>query len=160
MYGVCLRYAKDQDEAEDLLQESFIRAFKNIGQFNATGALGAWLRKVTVNVCLENYRKNKTTSEHLKNYCLEYSEELDLDNALSCLALENLIQKIQQLPTGYRTIFNLYAIEGFNHVEIAEMLQISIGTSKSQYSRAKQILREILDREAQLELKLLNYARQ
>ena len=159
MFGICLRYAQDRDEAEDLLQESFIRAFKNIEQFDGKGALGAWLRRITINLCLEMYRKNKTLSEHLKNYSEENNEDVYLDNALKNLALESLIEKIQTLPTGFRTVFNLYAIEGFNHLEIAEMLQISVGTSKSQYSRARQLLREKIENEALTEQKLMNYAR-
>lgn len=154
-----MRYAKDQDEAEDLLQETFIRAFRSIEQFDGKGALGAWLRRISINVCLELYRKNKTLLQHLKNYGEENSDSYDLDNALKQLALEDLIDKIQKLPSGFRTVFNLYAIEGFNHNEIAELLNISVGTSKSQYSRARQILREKIEQEARIEHKLLNYAK-
>jgi len=159
LFGICLRYAKDHDEAEDLLQETFIRAFRSIEQFDSKGALGAWLRRITVNVCLEMYRKNKTLSEHLKNFGEENNEDSSLDSALNSLVLEDLVEKIQQLPPGFRTVFNLYAIEGFNHNEIAEMLKISSGTSKSQYSRARQLLREKIEQEALLEQKLLTYAR-
>lgn len=159
MNGICLRYAKDQDEAEDLLQESFIRAFRNIEQFDGKGALGAWLRRITINVCLEMYRKNKSLSEHIKNYGMELENDHSLDNALNNLAMESLIEKIQMLPTGFRTVFNLYAIEGFNHNEISELLQISVGTSKSQYSRARQLLREKIENEALVEQKILSYAR-
>lgn len=159
LFGICLRYAKDHDEAEDLLQETFIRAFRNMEQFDSKGALGAWLRRITVNVCLEMYRKNKTLSEHLKNFSEENKEDSSFDSALNSLALEDLVEKIQQLPPGFRTVFNLYAIEGFNHNEIAEMLKISSGTSKSQYSRARQLLREKIENEALVEQKLLTYAR-
>lgn len=159
LFGICLRYAKDHDEAEDLLQETFIRAFRNMEQFDSKGALGAWLRRITVNVCLEMYRKNKTLSEHLKNFGEENKEDRSIDSALNSLALEDLVEKIQQLPPGFRTVFNLYAIEGFNHNEIAEMLKISSGTSKSQYSRARQLLREKIENEALVEQKLLTYAR-
>jgi RNA polymerase sigma factor (sigma-70 family) len=159
MFGICLRYAKDSDEAEDLLQESFIRAFRNIKQFDGKGALGAWLRKITINMCLEQYRKNKTLSEHLRNYSEEYSNDKTLDHALNNLALGHLIDLIQTLPPGFRTVFNLYAIEGFNHNEVSELLQISVGTSKSQYSRARQLLKEKIEQEALLEQKLLDYAR-
>lgn len=159
LFGICLRYAKDHDEAEDLLQETFIRAFRNMEQFDSKGALGAWMRRITVNVCLEMYRKNKTLSEHLKNFGEENKEDRSFDSALNSLALEDLVEKIQQLPPGFRTVFNLYAIEGFNHNEIAEMLKISSGTSKSQYSRARQLLREKIENEALVEQKLLTYAR-
>jgi RNA polymerase sigma-70 factor (ECF subfamily) len=158
MNGICLRYSKDKDEAEDLLQESFIRAFRNIKQFDGKGSLGAWLRRITINVCLEMYRKNKTRSEHIANYAIEIENDDSLDNALHNLAWENLIEKIQTLPLGFRTVFNLYAIEGFTHNEIADLLQISVGTSKSQYSRARQLLREKIENEALVEQKILGYA--
>jgi len=159
MYGICLRYAKDHDEADDLLQETFIRAFRNMGQYDGKGVLAAWLRRIAINVCLEMYRKNKTILQHLKNYGEERKDDMSLDNAMNSLALEDLVGKIQRLPPGFRTVFNLYAIEGFNHNEIADMLKISVGTSKSQYSRARQLLREKIEQEALLEQKLLNYAR-
>ena len=160
MKGVCLRYAANESEAEDLLQESFIRVFKNIVQFENTGPLGAWLRKLTINVALENYRKNKVVQLHLQAFSWSQQEENQLDNALQNLHLEDLLKKIQNLPSGFRTIFNLYAIEGYNHPEISQLLSISEGTSKSQYSRARAILRREIEQEQEEEInKKMNYAR-
>lgn len=160
MKGVCLRYASNEMEAEDLLQEAFIRAFKNMHQFENTGSLGAWLRKLTVHVALENYRKNKVIQMHLNKYSLSMEEENELDNALQNLQLEDLLKRIQHLPSGFRTIFNLYAVEGYNHAEIGKMLSISEGTSKSQYSRARAILRRGIEQEQEEEInKKMNYAR-
>lgn len=157
--GVCLRYAQNEMEAEDLLQESFIRIFEKIDQFQNKGELGAWLRKLTVNVALENYRKNKSIQLHLKTYSLSRSEESHLEATLAKLNLDDLLTRIQQLPIGFRTIFNLYAIEGFTHQEIGKLLGISEGTSKSQYSRARAILRKSIEEDELLELKNMNYAR-
>lgn len=160
MKGVCLRYASCEDEANDLLQESMIRCFTNLKKYEKTGALGAWMRRVTVNVCLEMYRKNKTMNEHLSRYATENENDGVLDNVLHSMALDDLLRKIQSLPAGFRTVFNLYAIEGMTHPEIAEALSVTVGTSKSQYSRARQLLREMIEQETKQELMLLNYAKQ
>ena len=160
MKGVCLRYAQNESEAEDMLQEAFIRIFKNIDQFQQKGPLGAWVRKLTVNVALEAYRKNKVIQLHKHSYRLSEKEDHQLDNALQTLQLEDLLSKIQKLPIGFRTVFNLYAIEGYNHKEIGELLTISVGTSKSQYSRARAILRASIEAEESTEMnKNINYAR-
>jgi RNA polymerase sigma factor (sigma-70 family) len=159
MKGVCLRYASCEEEANDLLQESMIRCFSNLQKFEKTGALGAWLRRITVNVCLEMYRKNQTRNQHLERFASENGNEPALDNALQRMALEELLKKIQSLPTGFRTVFNLYAIEGLTHPEIAEALGVTVGTSKSQYSRARQLLREMIEEENEQELKLLKHAK-
>ena len=159
MKGICLRYAANETEAEDILQEAFVRGFKNLNKYEGTGPLGAWLRKITVNTALEQYRKNKS----LKNLATMFEQADDNpkveDNAIEQLELNDLLDKIQQLPAGFRTVFNLYAVEGYNHREIGEMLGISEGTSKSQYSRARVILRTMIETELQEEKKLLNYAK-
>lgn len=159
MNGICLRYAANQAEAEDIMQDAFVRVFKNLSSFSGTGALGGWIRKITVNTALEQYRKNKS----LKNFgiMLDVSEtkiEIE-DNAIEQLELENLLAKIQALPSGFRTVFNLYAVEGYNHKEIGEHLGISEGTSKSQYSRARLLLRAMIQSELVTENKKLNYAK-
>ena len=159
MKGVCLRYASCEEEANDLLQESMIRCFSNLQKYEKTGAFGAWLRRITVNVCLEMYRKNQTRSQHLERFASENGDESTLDHALQQMALDELLKKIQSLPTGFRTVFNLYAIEGLTHPEIAEALGVSVGTSKSQYSRARQLLREMIEEENEQELKLLKHAK-
>lgn len=160
MKGICLRYAHDEAEAEDILQESFIRIFRKLDSFSEKGPLGAWIRKITVNTALENYRKNKTMGRHLTTM-MEQSDPNPVagDNAIEQLQLDDLLLKIQQLPAGYRTVFNLYAVEGYTHVEIGEMLGISEGTSKSQYSRARMMLREMIDNEIIVEQHLWSYAK-
>ena len=156
MKGVCLRYSKNEAEAEDLLQDSFIKAFNKLDTFNHKGALGGWLRKLTVNTALEYYRKNKMDSIPLSLVTEEIDENID---AIQKLELDDLVLKIQQLPIGFRTVFNLYAIEGYNHKEIGKLLSIAEGTSKSQYSRAKKLLIKIIEEERKVELKNLRYAK-
>ncbi|MFT4601940.1 MAG: RNA polymerase sigma factor (sigma-70 family) [Arenicella sp.] len=159
MNGVCLRYAANQAEAEDILQDSFIKAFNSLDKYSGQGALGGWLRKITVNTALEQYRKNKS----LKNLSILVDvNEANLevgDSAIENLELEDLLSKIQKLPKGFRTVFNLYAVEGHTHKEIGELLGISSGTSKSQYSRARLILRQMIESEHAVEQKNLTYAK-
>jgi len=159
MKGICLRYAANETEAEDILQESFIRAFKGLDGFSGKGALGAWLRMITVNTALEQYRKNKSLKKIGELF--DFSDyQLALgDDEIEQLELEDLLQKIQDLPTGFRTVFNLYAVEGYTHKEIGEKLGISDGTSKSQYSRARIMLRTMIEKELEIEKKRLNYAK-
>lgn len=159
MKGICLRYGKDEEEAEDILQDSFVQAFRSLEQFSGTAPLGAWLRKITVNKALEVYRRNKKVTE-LKAFLEWGNNNPDTpDTAIEQLGLEDLLTKIQQLPVGFRTVFNLYSVEGFNHREIGEMLGISEGTSKSQYSRARLMLRSMIEKELSTEQKNLGYAR-
>lgn len=148
MKGVCLRYSTNEQEAEDLLQESFIKAFNSIKSFQNKGALGGWMRKLTLNTALEHYRKNKKSNQTIELKEVAYYVD---DDAIENLELEDLLKKIQNLPQGFRTVFNLYAVEGFNHREIGEMLSISDGTSKSQYSRARLLLRKMIEEEENIE---------
>jgi len=157
MKGVCLRYAGNEQEAEDLLQDSFIKAFEKINTFKNTGSLGGWLRKLTVNTVLENFRKQKIKTQSLE--LIDKEKESNNFNVIQKLELEDLVCKVQKLPIGYRTVFNLYAIEGYNHIEIGELLNISSSTSKSQYSRAKKLLIKMIDEEKQIELNQLKYAK-
>jgi len=156
MKGVCLRYSKNEAEAEDLLQDSFIKAFEKLDSFSHTGPLGAWLRKLTVNTALAHYRTFKTSSQPLTLITDEADDRID---AIQKLELDDLVSKIQQLPTGFRTVFNLYALEGYTHKQIGNLLSISDGTSKSQYSRAKKLLVKLIEDENQMELKNLKYAK-
>lgn len=156
--GVCIRYMIDPDAVEDALQESFIRAFSNLKNYNFEGPLGAWLRKITVNTCLEICRKNATLKSHLDELQKDTTNFIVLSNSddsvFQQLSAEELIKKINLLPIGFRTIFNLYAIEGYNHEEIGIMLGISVGTSKSQYSRARMKLQEMITKEIEHENKM------
>ncbi len=139
MFGVCLRYAKDDDTAQDYLQEGFIRVFNNLDKFRFEGSFEGWIRRIVVNTALEKLRK----MDVIKN-SVEVEKALfkanDVEQVMDQINAGELLQLIQTLPTGFRTVFNLYAIEGYTHQEIGNMLNISEGTSKSQYSRARQWL--------------------
>jgi RNA polymerase sigma-70 factor (ECF subfamily) len=158
MKGVCLRYAANEMEAEDILQESFIKIFKGLDSWSGQGPLGAWVRRITVNMALEQYRKNKTQKSMAIVYDMKEANPLSQDGAIENLNMEDLLKKIQKLAPGFRAVFNLYAIEGYNHAEIGEMMGTSEGTSKSQYSRARVLLRQMIDEDVLNENKNLNYA--
>ena len=143
---VAMRYMKSKEEAEDVLQEAYIKAFKNLASFDQRSSLKTWLVRITINTALNQLRKkhmmiNWGTPESTQ----EPVTSLPIDH----LQLTELIEFIQQLPTGCQLVFNLYAIEGFSHKEIAEKLDISEGTSKSQLYRAKDLLRTMILRDEQ-----------
>ncbi len=143
MMGVCLRYADSTEEAEDVVQNGFISVFENISSFRGTGPLEGWIRRIMVNTALTNIRKNKKLKQNIELESVEFM--LPSTNQLNeSFEAQDLLKIIQTLPTGFKTVFNLYAIEGYSHKEIAEMLNISEGTSKSQYSRARKRLVEII----------------
>lgn len=145
MLSVCYRYAKSREDAEDMLQEGFIKVFSQIHQFEHRGVLEGWIRRVIVHTCINNLKKNK-----------KFSDSVDLihaasitssgDNIPSLLQAKQVVECIRLLPIGYRTVLNLYAIEGYSHKEIAEILEIEESTSRSQYTRAKALLQDILIR--------------
>ncbi len=149
MKGICLRYSANEEEAEDVLQEAFLQVFKNLKKYSGKGPLGAWLRRITINKALEQYRRNKSIRELASMIDVNENTSMAEDDAIEKLELEDLLAKIQQLPTGFRTVFNLYAVEGYTHKEIGELLKISDGTSKSQYSRARLLLRKMIEKERQ-----------
>ena len=145
MYVVCLRYCKNEDEAKDILQEAFIKIFNKISSFRGESKLYYWIKRVVVNTAL-NQQRNK---HHLLPV-VDINAEHHVTNEtyiLSDYHWKDLLKMIQGLPQGCRAIFNLYAIEGFNHREIAKMLQITEGTSKSQFARARQLLQEKIRKE-------------
>lgn len=137
-FGVSLRYSHDRTEAEDILHESFLRIFEKIGQFNGTGSFEGWMHRIVVNFALENYRK-KNKLYVVEDVTFYDSQENSTINHES-LNEQHLLHLIQQLPPRYKMVFNLYAIDGYSHKEIAEMLGISEGSSKSNLSRARKIL--------------------
>jgi RNA polymerase sigma-70 factor (ECF subfamily) len=143
MMGVCLRYAEQTEDAEDMLQNGFIRVFEKIETFRGEGSLEGWIRKIIVNEALGWLRKNKLKKMSFDVEDAEYM--LPANNYVSeTINEKDLLKIIQKLPTGFRTVFNMYAIEGYSHKEIGELLGISEGTSKSQYSRAKIHLQNML----------------
>ena len=139
MYGVCMRYMKNTEDAEDVLQEGFVKVFKKMSTFKNSGSFEGWMRTIFVNTALRQLEKQKRTdSEILLPELPEIETSL---TAFHQLAYKELIQLVNELPTGYRLVFNLYIIEGYTHKEIAERLKISEGTSKSQLARAKNYLK-------------------
>ena len=139
MLGVCYRYTKSLADAEDVLQEGFIRTFKNLHQYNGEGELGAWIRRIMVTTAL-NFLKRNARYQHDLVFDRGELHPVSDDDPQVTLNTKELTSLIQQLPTGYQTIFNLHAVEGFSHVEIGEMLGISDGTSRSQYARARALM--------------------
>jgi len=140
MYSLCLRYAGNSSDADDLFQEGIIRVYKNLSAFKGIGSFEGWARRIFVNVCLDHLKsKQKLIFGELNENINATSTEL---TGIRKLTQADLLKIIQQLPNGYRTIVNLYLVEEYNHREIAEMLGISEGTSKSQLSRAKTILQK------------------
>lgn len=139
MLGVCYRYTKSLTDAEDVLQEGFIRVFKNLHQYRADGELGAWIRRIMVTTALNYLKRNAKYQHDLAFDKIEMHPVTD-DNPEIILNTKELASLIQQLPTGYQTIFNLHAVEGYSHVEIGEMLGITDGTSRSQYARARALM--------------------
>lgn len=141
MYAVCLRYANNADDAQDLLQEGFIKVFKNLHRFRAEGSFEGWIRRVFINSSIEHYRKKAAKLSTVSDKEESTIEDTDI-TAIDSLAEKDIIHLIQDLSPGYRTVFNLYVIEGYSHREIGELLNISEGTSKSQLARAKGILQK------------------
>ena len=137
MFAICLRYSRDRTEAEDLLHEGFLKVFRSIDDFRGEGSLEGWMRRIMVNTALEQYRR--------KNYLypvenLPEEEAGEAESPDMQLRSEDLQQMIRELPPRYRMVFNLYALEGYSHKEIAKMMGITTGTSKSNLSRAREIL--------------------
>ncbi|MBN8858452.1 MAG: sigma-70 family RNA polymerase sigma factor [Sphingobacteriales bacterium] len=143
MLSLCYRYAKSREDAEDMLQEGFIKVFTQIKQFQNRGALEGWIRKIIVHTCINNLKKNKkfTESVDLIHASGVYIRE---ETIPSIVQAKQVVECIRLLPIGYRTVLNLYAIEGYSHREIAAMLDIEESTSRSQYTRAKAMLEDIL----------------
>ncbi|MBC8032774.1 MAG: sigma-70 family RNA polymerase sigma factor [Chitinophagaceae bacterium] len=140
MYAVCLRYSNNADDAQDLLQEGFIKVFRNLGKFRHEGSFEGWMRRVFVNTSIEHFRKKV----HINS--ISEKDEVAIEDvglsALDNLAEKDIVLLIRELSPGYRTVFNMYVIEGYSHKEIGEMLGITEGTSKSQLARAKAILQK------------------
>lgn len=147
MMGVCLRYSKDSEEAQDVLQMGFIKVFEKLDMYKQAGSLEGWIRKIIVNTALDNIRKNKKLMNNVEMDKVDYQLHNYNENALDALAAKDLLKVIQNMPTGFKTVFNMYVIEGYSHKEIAEELNISINTSKSQFSRARAYLQKVLIKE-------------
>ncbi len=143
LLGVCLRYAQNRDEAQDMLQDGFIKIFQKLNAYSGTGSFGGWMHRIMVNTCLDSIRKN---SKYKYSVEIEKAEYLVHDNetALTNIRTKELLGLIQQLPEGYRVVFNMFAIEGYGHKEIAKELNITENTSKSQFRKARLKLQKAL----------------
>ncbi len=140
MFGVCLRYSKDNTEAEDNLQEGFLKVFEKVDTFRHEGSFEGWIRRIMVNVSLEKYRK-----QHILHPVEDIAvfEEANFSNdIIASISAKDLLKVIQELPPRYKMVFNLYVFDGLNHKEISEEMQISVGTSKSNLARARLILKK------------------
>ncbi len=144
MFGVCMRYAKSKEEAEDMLQEGFIRLFKNIHSYENRGSFEGWIRRIIVNTAINYYKTqikyNKT--EHIDAYNKDLEETDDESITVSDISQQKLLEMITELPKGYKMVFNMYVLDGFTHKEIASILDISENTSKSQLSKARKLLQK------------------
>ncbi len=155
LFGICLRYAGDRAEAEDILQESFLKIFFSIKDYSGSGSFTGWMRRIAVNTAITYYHRNLKHKHHI-----EIEDYVSLETGTTSFeedlfSADELIKVLNELSPGYRMVFNLYAVEGYKHKEIAELLGIDINTSKSQYSRAKAVLREKLDKLRKLKQKYL-----
>lgn len=149
MMGVCLRYCKNNETARDLLHDGFIQVFTQIGSYAGRGSFEGWLRRIFVNIVLENYRqeqkKNKFMEEFSLSECEATNNTADSMFDVENISQEKLLELIRELPPGYRTVFNLFIFEEMSHKEIAAELGINEAASRSQYSRAKALLRRKIE---------------
>jgi RNA polymerase sigma factor (sigma-70 family) len=149
LFSICLRYADNQYEAQDILQNGFIKVFKNINNFNGDGSFEGWIKRIVVNTAIDNYRRKKVKPVTVDS---ELTDRIgagleDEDEELSIyerVPIQRVLDAVQELSPVYKMVFNLYVMEGYNHNEIAEMLEISVGTSKSNLSKARLNLRKKL----------------
>jgi RNA polymerase sigma factor (sigma-70 family) len=145
MLAVCYRFAHNREDAEDMLQEGFIKVFSQIHTFRNQGAFEGWVRRIIVHTCINNLKKNKKFNENV-DIIHATAVQVREESVPSIVQAKQVVECIRILPIGYRTVLNLYAIEGYSHKEIATMLDIEESTSRSQYTRAKQMLEDILIR--------------
>jgi RNA polymerase sigma factor (sigma-70 family) len=141
MYNLCIVYENDRDNAKDILQEAFIKIFRNMDSFDRQGSLTGWMKKIVTNTAIDHYRKNSNKAQFIpiENIVQPCSNE---ESVASILNTQDIISQVNRLPNGARMIFQLHAIEGYSHKEIANLLHISEGTSKSQINRAKQLIKQ------------------
>ncbi len=154
LMGICRRYAKNTAEAEDILQESFIKIFRNVAEIRNPEAINGWLKKIVTNTAL-NYYRSKLSYQQITEYEEVSQSNDDYLQLLSHLSNDEIVRLINQLPDGYRMVFNLYIIDGYDHAEIAQMLGISENTSRSQLYKARETLKKKLN-----ELGITNYEKQ
>lgn len=142
LYAICFRYSKNEDDAKDLLQETFVKVFSNLSKYKAEGSFEGWVKRIAVNTAIRHYQKS---SKKLDKYDIELSKESRTEpTVLASISAREITQLISHLPDGYRIVFNMYAIEGYSHKEIGVELGISASSSRSQLTRARRILADLL----------------
>jgi RNA polymerase sigma-70 factor (ECF subfamily) len=146
MFRVVMRFARDHAEAEDMLQDGFVRVFRDMNQFRGEGPLGGWIRRIMVNTALTHLRRQRDFILQVDDLSPFEGRVRTEEDVVSNIDAESLVKTLQRLPPGYRAVFNLYAIDGYSHEEISSQLGISIGTSKSQLFKAREFLKRILDK--------------
>jgi RNA polymerase sigma factor (sigma-70 family) len=153
LYGrlltICMRYSDDRDEAEDILQNGFIKVFKSIDNYKGDGSFEGWVKRIIVNTAIDNYRRKKirpvvTDTELTDRMGDQLEDELEDESVYEKIPISAVMEAVQKLSPAYKTVFNLYVLEGYNHNEISETLGISVGTSKSNLSKARFNLKKIL----------------
>jgi len=160
MLGVCLRYSNNLAEAEDILQEGFIKVFKNIKNFRKEGSFEGWIRRIIINSAITYISKNKITFKEIDEDKMELTEETETNESYIPVDPEVLLKLIQNMPEGYRMVINLYVFEGYRHKEISEILNISESTSKSQLSKARKYLKNELEKQNKVKSASLAHERQ
>ncbi|MCD4732094.1 MAG: sigma-70 family RNA polymerase sigma factor [Bacteroidales bacterium] len=144
MLGISLRYCSDRAEAEDVMLNGFMHIFSKIGTYERKGSFEGWMKRIMVNTAIDNFRKNKKHLYHTD--IIEVEDELISEDSFPAnITVNEIMSMVQQLPTGYRVVFNLFAIEGYEHKEIAEMLSVSVNTSKTQLFKARKLLQKSID---------------
>ena len=142
LFGICLKYCKNKTIAEDLFQEAFITIFEKIVQFKHKGSFEGWIKRITVNTILQHFKKQKVYELVNEDDTATIENDDNYDEEFSNISLDFLLKTIQKLPDQYRLVFNLYVLDDYSHQEIAEALKISVGTSKSNLSRARALLKK------------------
>lgn len=151
MFAVCLRYSNDATEAEDILQDAFIKVFRNISTYSGSGSFEGWMKRIMINTSLSQYQKNKKKGisvdlEVVEPFLSDDNPNEDQTPLASSVSSDQLIGLIQKLPEGYKHVFSMYALDGFSHQEIADSLNISVNTSKSQLSKARKYLQKEIEK--------------
>jgi RNA polymerase sigma factor (sigma-70 family) len=145
LLGISMRYSSTSAEAEDVLQDAFIKIFNNIGAYSEKGSFEGWLKRIVQNTAINQYRKNMRFVLSVESYQEEEEQKTDLDSIFQNFDTKHILQLLNQLPPGYRLIINLYCIDGYSHKEISGMLNITTGTSKSQLFKARNFLKELIE---------------
>jgi len=151
MFAVCLRYSNNQTEAEDILQEAFVKVFRNISNYTGIGSFEGWMKRIMINTSLTQYQKNKKMGisvdlESIEPFLTDDDSKSEQNNAAINISSEQLLALIQKLPEGYKHVFSMYALDGFSHQEIADSLGIALNTSKSQLSKARRYLQKEIEK--------------